>query len=425
MISGDEAVRAAARRAEDALTIALQRVAVHGHRATLGARAAAERAERAARLRAGDEAAVVTRALRAAVRDATALHGDDVVVPLGTVRVRRHAEVTATVTAPLLLPVRRGCVRIVAGEEAIPTVVAVTAIVARAAAAGAPDGGSVVVVNPRRRVLPAALRASTSLCEVHDGRGLLTAVDRAGPGGRLIVLDHPHDLGLAGRRLVHAATTGHACRALLIHHAADAPDVDLEHRRLRVSRTGVPHPVGGLELWPARRGWRWSSHPRLRVDLPAAPADDARDGFALNGDGSTGAPIAAEPAPGGGSGPRTADAALEAFEGLLDRLADVAQDLDEALASARADERRALDDAAALRRRTLTAIAVEARAIDLLLRRVGGARSPPRVPPAAGRAMRTAALRGDPAAATDLAPLRAARAALARAVDPARRARDG
>jgi hypothetical protein len=396
------------------------RVAAHGHRTTLRARAAATRAEDEAHLRAVAEAAEVGALLRAVVRAATAARAEDVAVPVGSVRVRRHAEATAQVRVPLLVSPRGGGVRIVAGEDEMPTVVALAATVAAAVATADPMAATpVIVVNPRRRALPAALRGLGDLREVHDGRGLLAAAGRRNDGGRLVVLDHPHHLGLAGRRLVHAATTDHPLRSLLVHHAADAPEVDLEHRRLRGSRTVPAYPAGGCELWPARGGWRWSTHPQLRVDLPSTPPAPAESGAGAAVD--TAGASARDPAPRRDA--RATGPDLGEYEQLLDRLAAVARDRDGAVAAARAAERRALDHAAAVRRGTLAAIAVEERAIDLLLRSAGGARSPPRDRPGAGRPTRTAAPRDDPTAATDLAPLRAARAALARAIDPARRTR--
>jgi hypothetical protein len=416
----EQALRAAARRAEDALHVARLRVAAHGRRTTLRARAATTRAEDEAHLCALAEVAEVVALLRAVVRVATQTGAGDVAVPVGSVRVRRHAAATAAVRVPLLVSPRCGGVRIVAGEDEMPTVVGLAATLATSAAAANPTAGaSVIVVNPRRRALPAALRGLRGLHEVHDGRGLLAAVGRRSDRGRLVVLDHPHDLGHAGRRLVQAATADHPFRSLLIHHAVDAPEVDLEHLRLRGSRTTASRPAGGCELWPARGGWRWSTHPQLRIELPSAPIEP--------GDPGAGAAVetawtpAREPDPEGDA--RAAGSDLREYERLLDRLAVVARDLDEAVAAARAAERRALDHAAAVRRGTLAAIAVEERSIDLLLQKVGGARSPPGGQPGTGHPARTVAPREDPAAATDLAPLRAARAALARAVDPARRTR--
>ncbi|WP_022928681.1 hypothetical protein [Patulibacter americanus] len=400
---------AAVRRAEDAVAVARLRVAEHGRRTTQEARAAAGRLEAAARVRALDQAATLARDLRSVVQAAMGIRGGGVVVPVGTVCVRRHAEPTAAVFVPLL--VSTGCgggARIVAGEDAMPTVVTLAAAIAAPASAD-----PLVVVNPRRRVLPAALRALPGLCEVRDGRGLLGAAGRLPAGrGRLVVLDHPHDLGLAGRRLVQGAGVDSRFRALLVHHAADAPDVDLEHRRLRVTRDAVPQPTAGCELWPARGGWRWSAHPRLRVVLPDGPAE--------RGSGP-------QPEPPGASwerAPATGRASAEEpdlaeYERLLECLAEVAVELDATFATARRNERDALDRAAAMRRRMLDAIDVEARAIDLLLRRVGGARSPPAGGFGDPGMPCTAAPRRNPTAATDLTPLRAARAALARAIDTA------
>lgn len=434
----DRALQAAVRRAEDALRMARVRIAAHGQRTTTQAHAALVRAGDEAHLRALEQAAAIETGLRAALRAATASTRDGAAaVPVGSVRVRRHAEATATVRVPLLVPTARVGVRIVGGEDAMPTVLTLAAVLA--ANVVHRDRGKtepVVVVNPRRRALPDVLLELPGLREVHDGRSLLGAVAHEAAGGLLLVLDYPHDLGLAGRRLVHAATVDHPFRALVVHHAADDRDVDREHRRLRTSRTGVPHPTGGCELWPARGGWRWSAHPQLRIDLPGAPSEPGvswADGVGAGcstGPGSTVGPGEEEgdAVTHGPSAPRDVGASssvLDDYERLLDRIAGVAHDLDEALAAARADERRALDHAAAVRRGTLAAIDVEDRAIGLLLRRVGCARSPPPSRPAPAQRPRTAPPRGDPVAATDLVPLRAARAALARAVDPARRSRDG
>jgi hypothetical protein len=408
---------------------------------TLRARGAAVRAEEAALVRGRDQAAEIERCLRVVVAELTTAPVADAAVPVGLVRVRRHSAATAAITVPLLVSTAPGAgTRIVAGEEQVPTVLAVTA--ALVSGVGAADAAAVeplVVVNPRRRVLPRVVRDAPGVVEVHDGRGLRAAVRaQDGGGGRLVVLDHPHDLGLAGRRAVHAAAAGIGLRVLLVHHAADAAEVDLEHRHLRTSDTGVPHPGGGAELWPTRGGWRWSAHPQLRVDLPAPgtsgdgphpsawelqgrSAGPARDPALVRAVAAVAADRSDPDVPRVDVGPPD----LAAYEALLDRLAAVARELDEALGEARTAERRALDHAAAVRRRTLASVEVEERAIDLLLRRVGRARSPPRGRTADAARRRTAAPQDDQTEATDLAPLRAARAALTRAVDPATRTRDG
>lgn len=429
---------AAVRRVREAVVLARRGVALRARHATAAACGATQRATTHARATADAEVEAVHRSLGDAVAAAVGAPAgsESAVVPIGRVQVRRHTAATADVEVPLLVPTGSGGVRIVAGEDAMDVVLTLVAsLVACPAVRGAASASPLVVVNPRRRPLPTVLLDAPGLREVPDGRGLLSVVGGLGHGAApLVVLDHPHDLGLAGRRVVHGAAASGRLEPLVVHMDADDPDVDLEHRRLRHPRCGVPHPTGGCELWPARGGWRWSAHPELRVVLRAggtaqvAPGTGTRgrhpDPRSAVGDGRTADPqVSAGGRP--AIDPPSAAEALAVYHRSLDRLAGVARDLDEELARARGAERRALDRAAMTRRCTLEAIDGECRAAELLLRSLPGGRIGGLSCGLDDGSTCTEDIRGAPPRDDHLASLRDARMALGRAVHARKRRPDG
>jgi hypothetical protein len=324
--------------------------------ATLRVRRRAVERAAAAHARAALEAAAALTAVDAAAagqRCDGGPSGRPGAVPVGRAHVRRQTRATSDVDVPVLAPVGRGGgVCAVADEDGMADVLVLLESLVLGAAVGTTADPPLVVINPRARPLPPSVTALPGLCVSRDARPALAAAlresgrgpgDDAGPPAHLVVLDFPHGLGLAGRRMVHDAATAvdGAPWPLLLHATAEAPEVDPLHRRFRIPRCGVPMPAAPCELWWSRGRWMWTQHPGLVVRVERL---DGRD---------VGPPVSTAPGPVAPAPETATDAAPRAYSDALDDLVGVARRLDEQLVAIRARERAALDDIARRRRRRL------------------------------------------------------------------------
>jgi hypothetical protein len=334
-----------AREARDATVVARSRC-VRGHAAV-----------RARTEEAAQRGATLLRSLLADVEGRSALGaGRDeapVFVSVGEVRVRRFAEATDAVRAPMLVPVGdRGGLQLVVGDDHRRRREALT--VAEALIAACPVGTEVVVHDPRARDL--RVGAAADVVVVRDRTALMRAVDRARTSprpARLVLLDFPGDLKGRDRAALRDACSGErsGVRPLLVEVPAGTPGVELAHRHVRPGTVAADAPGCAMQLWDARGGWRWPAHPGLVVDLPDE-TPRSRGGRA------------------GGFGRPAAEAAA-AVGRLLDALAAVAVHHDEETARVKARERTLLDGAANRRRVAVAEIERHERAAELVAARAG------------------------------------------------------